>query len=389
MEKNHEVYEQSYNKVISNIYVKLFLVFITLIAATLTILMFFQEKKANLQFEIISNTNVLDINTEISKLDILYDATSLKSRNENLKIISIKVSNIGSRTILIDYYDNNDPLGLRIDSGIILENPEIIETSNEYIKRNLQYILPNSNTITFSKIIIESKEYFIFKILVLHNMNKNPQLHPMGKIAGQKSIKIKQLTDTRKNENLLYIAFAGNFFIQLIRFILYSIIFVLIIILIVTTSEKISYKLRLKKKERLVKKFKKSNNYEYRRMDDAIFDRYIKSGFNVIDEIDYQIEDMKLLNQKYKNIIEDIKIGNKPKPKSTKNRSMEDLKLFMDDWELINILITDGIVLKENSKLVINQMVKNTLTQFIEFLKQENAFDTFRLPIADDDEQDE
>lgn len=247
-------------------------------ATILTIFAFFQEKKIDLQYEIISNTNVLDINAEVSKLDILYDSTSLKEKKENLRLVNIKVINKGSKHILKEFFDENDPLGLKIDSGKILENPEIIETSNDYLKRNLKYNLPSDCSITFSEIIIESREYFIIKLLILHKINEEPQISPLGKIAGQKEIKIKLSSEVKEEIPFLKSIFYGNVWIQITRFVLYFIIIVLIVVLIIYLSKKSFYIKQNTKRKKLIKEFKQQKDYQYSRMDDAIFDRFNQSG---------------------------------------------------------------------------------------------------------------
>ena len=45
------------------------------------------QRQVSLQCDIVSSTNVLDINTEISDLDILFKQSSLKDRNKNLKLV--------------------------------------------------------------------------------------------------------------------------------------------------------------------------------------------------------------------------------------------------------------------------------------------------------------
>jgi hypothetical protein len=39
---------------------------------------FFQEKNVQINYEILTNANVLDINADVSKLDITYDGNNLK-----------------------------------------------------------------------------------------------------------------------------------------------------------------------------------------------------------------------------------------------------------------------------------------------------------------------
>ena len=118
---------------------------------------FFQEKKVDLQYEIIANTNVLDINADVSKLDIIYNGISLKQKDEHLRIINLRVINRGTDNILKEYFDDNDLLGFKIMGGKVIEKPEVIETSSNYLKRNLIITLDTADRIKLSKVIIEPK----------------------------------------------------------------------------------------------------------------------------------------------------------------------------------------------------------------------------------------
>ena len=72
-------------------YVKKSVAILGVISAFVTISAFIiqitQQSKTVVQFEIVTNSNVLDINTNISKLDIIYDSTSLKHHNQNLQYL--------------------------------------------------------------------------------------------------------------------------------------------------------------------------------------------------------------------------------------------------------------------------------------------------------------
>lgn len=145
------------------------------VAAVISIYAFlFQEKKTSLSYEVLANTNVLDIRAEVTKLDILYDRSSLKQGNQNLRIITVRVVNSGTENILNSFYDDNAPVGLGVSVGRIIEAPEILETSNTYLRSNLRISMDSVGVITFSKVILESREYsyssFLSCIL--------PTLHP-------------------------------------------------------------------------------------------------------------------------------------------------------------------------------------------------------------------
>jgi len=373
MEQKKDIYE----KATSNLLVKLFIALITSAATIVTIYAFFQEKKIDLQYAIISNTNVLDIKAEVSKLDILYDSTSLKEKKENLRLVNIKVINKGSKHILKDYFDENDPLGLKIDSGKILENPEIIETSNDYLKRNIKYNLPSDCSITFSEIIIESGEYFILKLLILHKINEEPQISPLGKIAGQKEIMIKLSSEVKEEIPFLKAIFYGNVWVQITRLVLYFIIIVLIVALIVYLTEKSSDIKQNKRRKKLIKEFKQQKDYQYSRMDDAIFDRFYHSGAWILKKMSDLTSDAIRLNKKYKDALNTIK--EKDTSKLELDRETSVIRDKMEDiWTTINSMLSDGLVFKEADDFAINQKMRMTLDKFIFFLKEKKEFEKHR-----------
>ena len=172
------------NRILDSIVSKTFIALIGLVGAIVTIYAFLQEKSVDIRYEIIANTNVLDFNADISKLAVIYDSTNLKETNENLRIITVKIVNNGNQHLLKEYYDEKEPLGLKTSAGKVIERPEIIQTSNDYLKRNLEIQESTSgNHISFSQVILESGEFYIVKFLVLHKKTEEPQIMAFGKIA--------------------------------------------------------------------------------------------------------------------------------------------------------------------------------------------------------------
>lgn len=50
---------------------------------------FFFEKVPIIKYEVISNTSVLDVKENISRLDIIFDSVSIKKSEQNLRIITL------------------------------------------------------------------------------------------------------------------------------------------------------------------------------------------------------------------------------------------------------------------------------------------------------------
>jgi hypothetical protein len=255
-----------------------FLAIFGLAGTILSIYAFLEEKKVDLRYEVIANTNVLDFNEEVSKLDVIYDSTNLKQTHENLRIYTVKIINNGDENIIKEFYDENEPLGIKITSGKIIERPQVIQASNDYLLRNLKIAVYQYNSISFSQVIMETGEYFIIKLLVLHKKGTIPDIVSLGKIAGQNKITVVNAIDVQEETTLWVKSLSGEISVQLLRLLAYFVSGVLLIAAIVFVAQQIESYHDKKKRANLIKAFKRLESYQYTRMDDAIFDRYLEHG---------------------------------------------------------------------------------------------------------------
>ena len=145
---------------------------------------YFYKEKPNIEYYQLTNTNVLDVKENLTKLDVLYDSTSIKKNKQSLRVITIKILNNGNEDLGPLHYDQTVPLGLKVNQGVIVETPQIIETSNEYIADRLKINWDNENEISFSQFIINTNESFTLKLLLLTKENVIPEIETTGYIAG-------------------------------------------------------------------------------------------------------------------------------------------------------------------------------------------------------------
>ena len=315
------------------------------LAAIITIYVFVsQSKKIKLQYEIMANTNVLDIHTELTKLDILYDGQSLKRGKDNLRIMNIKIVNNGSENILKTFYDDNDPLGFTILNGKIIENPEILETSCDYLNQNLAVSLDSLGRVKFSKVIIEPNDYFVLKVLILHKSEISPDLVPVGKIAGVRIIDVIDVSSIKESEPFVKEVFAGNILIQVFRALAYIIFIIILIIIIAIIATTISSWKEKRKRRKFVEEFKLTKDYYYKEVDDVIFRRYEKEGI------------VNLIN--YRTLLKDKLLLDKKHVFSEKERAQ------------INNMIAEKYVTRNRDILLVNQELEITLEWFIDFLEK-------------------
>ena len=350
-----------------------FLGIIGLVGTIVTIYaFFFQNQFLNLQYEIIANTNVLDINANITKLDILYNEKSLKQKNENLRIINLKIVNNGTENILNNYYDPIDPLGFSINNGYLIEVPELLDASNEYLKNNLKINVDSTGRVHFSQIIIENNEYFILKILLLHNIQDNPTIIPSGKIAGIKRINVLNKIEVLEKRSFISEVFSGDILVQVGKSVIYFLIVVGLIIISVLFGEKISSLRDSYRRKKVLKKFIEQSSIRYNKMDESIFERFKKDGSWIIDAMN----EMTLSNDNLNNKYAVNKKIEKERIKKLKNVDVTHSPIREDVFRrnlIFDKMLSDGLVFKHESNLQINKPMKETLEKFTTFLKLEGV----------------
>lgn len=98
-------------------------------------------------------------------------------------------------------------------------------------------------------------------------------------------------------------------------------------------------------------------------MDDAIFDRYKSNDIIYLMKAITLIEDEDKLNKTYEYIL---------KQQNIKKKRSDDYSAKYDiyGWKIIKGMIDDGIVYWDKDRLVINQVMKDSLSKFVEFLKE-------------------
>lgn len=353
-----------------------------LISAVLGIYTFFvQEKVLQIEYEVLANTNVLDINADITKLDITYDGNSLKTSSQSLRIINLRVRNTGNESVLKSFYDNNDPLGVFVTKGKVIEKPELVGTSSDYIKKNLVVKFDSIGRLTFSDIILEPNDFYTVKLLILYPSGQSPEIHSVGKVAGIKEIPVVSLAQGSKKEKSFWeITFGGNIFSQLLRGLSYTLVVILLIVIIAFSVDSFADNRKKKKRVHIVKDFKRQKNYDYNRMDDAIFTRFETDGIENLSRYQNLLKDENRLNQKYNNWVNKLKRNVEDEIKENEISSKE-LQLndtffsHRSEWTIFNELISDGFAIKEKDKLVINQPMKRSLGQFFDYLKDIKYYD--------------
>ena len=205
-----------------------------------------KQPKPGLTFEIVGDTDVLDVHRPLQDLSISFRGEDVQERDLNLRILTIKVVNSGEANILLTHYDNEDDWGLRVNGAEVVE-ARLTDTSSDYLESKVVPQVSDQDTVEFPRIIFEVDEFFAIEVLLLHPKGQVVSVAQVGKIAGVDQASI--LTRPLANEEIGFAekTFQGSALTQVVRALTYSValfivilgsMLVLIVIILGATSRK-------------------------------------------------------------------------------------------------------------------------------------------------------
>lgn len=251
---------------------------------------YFHEQKPSLLFEIINESNVLDVHKPLENLTIYFDNENIQKKNLNLRIITIQILNNGEVDILQSYYDQKMEWGFKVSNGKIINDARIVNSNSDYLKNNLSPKIIGDNTVELEKVILEKGKFFSIEILVIHNKDTLPEINYIGKIVGIETVTPEKTWEKNLEPNFWKKFFYGGFLINVLRPIIAFIALIALIILIAFTSDKIGeLKRKSKKKSREREIYRFFGGEPEDEKIKIITDSYINGGFNKLKRIEILI----------------------------------------------------------------------------------------------------
>jgi hypothetical protein len=303
---------------------------------------------------------VLDVHEPLSDLTISFQGEDIQEKNLNLRIITVRIENSGNVNILQSHYDINDIWGIQVKNGEIIR-VNLIDSNSEYLKSNLKLGFSNE-TIEFTKTIFEKGKYFTIEILVFHKKDKSPEMFPIGKIAGIEKMVPIRLSD-EKEETFISRLFYGDLLINIVRFIFFVSLAILLVVLIGVSADKIneSKEKRLRKNIFNSTVAKSGVKFFGARQYDVLKKLYVKLGYRIISQLIHIFKNP----EKLLNIIDEVKYNepldfNELADRIRKNYrihhvvSTEGVKLRGApdvDFALINYLYKNGVIRIEDDRI--------------------------------------
>lgn len=332
---------------------KWFLGIIAVLGFCFTIYTGFIKKTApQFEYDILSATDFFNSSESFTNIKILIDSTDVQENNLNVSTYIIKAENKGTSHITENEYGTG-AWGLKIINGELLESPLLLESSSEYLfhRFHVDDSMRGLSQISLPALPLDIDDYYIFKVIVLHNVDSLPSFQPEGKISGQKNIVINEALPNKTN--VFSKAFGGNWLVHIIRFIAYSIVFIILLIGILFITEKI-YDWRSKRKRiAIVKELSKQKNIL-----PFIKEDFINNGETIVEQLNeiYQSseDELNIKYQKSKRFVEN------KNPKTKNNR--EQFHIHNGRINQINNYIEKGyLIMSEDDSITFNTEAKKTI----------------------------
>lgn len=341
---------------------KWFLGIIAVLGFIFTIYIGFIKKTApQFEYDILSATDFFNSSEPVTNIKIIIDSTDVQENSLNISTYIIKAENKGNAHITQKEYGGGF-WGLKINNGELLESPLLLECSSEYLS-NMFHVddsLKGSSLIPLPALPLDIDDYYIFKIIVLHGVDSLPSFQPEGKISGQKNIAINEAMPN--NPNIFTIAFGGNWLAHIIRFITYSIVFILLMFGIIFITEKFDDWKAKRNRKAIIKEFTKHKNIL-----PFIKEDFINKGEYIVEQLNeiYQFSEDEL-NKKYqksKRFLEN-------KNTMTKN-NREQFHIHRNRIDRINNYIEKGylILSPEEDLITFNMEAKKSIKELYKIIE--------------------
>ncbi|MHC1732689.1 MAG: hypothetical protein AB9888_11780 [Bacteroidales bacterium] len=333
---------------------------------------FFIDKSPRIDYIIETSNKVLALNADVKKLDIFYNGENIKEEHKNLTIITLKVVNSSSTNILNSYYDGRNPLGLVIQKAEIVENPELIAASNDYLKDNISLKYDTLSKVIFSNVIIEGNDYFIIKFLLLTKDNQKFVIQPIGKVAGVKQIRVIDNTEKNDQPTFWRRLIDGNIWIHLVRMVGYILLFIIIVVIIFVPTISLTEFIGKNRKKKKISIYKSVKSIENNAITDLVFETYLDNSIEYLEELQRLLSNERRLKGAYFNAERlskrKEKIDDEHKPEILYSTDVSE-NIFIKSRNMLVPLIKLNLINYDKGSVIVNSDLIKELNDFISYIK--------------------
>lgn len=333
----------------------------------------------NARFEVIGNEPVLDLREDVSDLQVIYRGDDILSKGESLSVGLIRLSNRGSRDIVLNDYDESFPLALKISNGEIVR-ATISDASNEYLRnKDLLGWSEGDNQVFFRPSIIEQEQWVLVKVLARHSANVDLTFSSSGKVAGQEEVTTVTSSVNDAPRGFWTDTFSGSIQMQAVRVVTYFFFGIALLFATITPVVYTLGKLTERRRRRIVENFRRKTKSKVRASDDIFFTTFIEAGISPLKKFikhskhDYFIKieverNLRRFHGHKGSKVNDFEFDNSLEaPEHSKDSS----HIYMDFPSVWNSadLIDSGTVVQEGDKWIVPDDKRDLVIEFIEFVR--------------------
>ena len=243
-------------------------------------------------FEAVNTKNVIDVNKPVEDLRIVFRDEEINEELYDLRILTIRVENVGDVDIHSNHYDDEYMWGMKFDFGELID-VKLIDSSSEYLSQKLDVLEAGSDSVTFPKLIFEKDEFFVIDALILHPNRYRPSVQAFGKVAGIEEITVLNLSPLGELPSFWETIFPGDFFDIYFRTLFYLVGFAAVIMAfagIMTGLATLFSEIEQKRRLDALARTNAFRTIEDNRIKDFLAAKYGSSGSEALEELQRIVE---------------------------------------------------------------------------------------------------
>jgi len=336
------------------------------------------EPKPMVSLEIIGESNVLDVYRPLEDLDVSFRGQDIQKSNQNLRILTVRVENTGDTDIRQVDFDQTEAWGLYLKNGQVIRT-KLVGSNVAYIQNNLNPRLASKDSVIFDKIIFDRRKYFTLEILVLHGKGVQPQIIPIGKIAGIDSISVQEYVLKEPKPSFIKQTYQGSWAVQVLRTLSYTIGLILLVVIMVFISDKADVfeeRRHIKLRKEILKRVVSGRKLTEGSVSEHLLEIYKKGGINALKGALSILDDKKSLlldltkyqwEQDHKEELKDLQ--------ESYTYEIDDVIFYSrHDPDLLARLLKSGVVrLAETAEVEVDEEKRDKLNELVEMIEEKES----------------
>lgn len=149
---------------------------------------FFYERQGHLTIVRTPPARLFDVREPVGSLEISYGGEDLRRAGKTLWVVNLLIANTGNAAIRKSDFDDLSPVGVLVSGGQIVEKPNV-QSVIPYIQENAR-VTSDGQRLLLPALILEPGDALGISFLVLGPQSTSPELSPLGKVTGMRSLSI-------------------------------------------------------------------------------------------------------------------------------------------------------------------------------------------------------